>query len=80
MWGVDKDNTVWYKEMTNPDLQMQRMVDLLLFQYSYNLIALFYPLNLNGYIMLDAFFVIFYSSLHPYYNGRFAGVFRLQVS
>merc|ERR1712110_67245 len=23
MWGVDKDNTVWYKEMTNPDLQMQ---------------------------------------------------------
>ena len=31
MWGVDKDNTVWYKEMTNPDLQMQRMVNLLLF-------------------------------------------------
>ena len=24
MWGVDKDNTVWYKEQTNPDLRMQR--------------------------------------------------------
>ena len=36
MWGVDKDNTVWYKEMTNPDLQMQRMGNLLLLQYLYD--------------------------------------------
>ena len=42
MWGVDKDNTVWYKEMTNPDLQMQRMVNLLKFQYSYNVIVMIY--------------------------------------
>ena len=24
MWGVDKDNCLWYREMTNPDINTQR--------------------------------------------------------
>ena len=30
MWGVDKDNTVWFKEKTNPDLRMQRKQNILI--------------------------------------------------
>ena len=45
MWGVDKDNTVWYKEMTNPDLQMQRMAN-----YHYFNMCIMFLQCFNAYI------------------------------
>ena len=78
MWGVDKDNTVWFKEKTNPDLRMQRKSKRFLILLSRT--PLNFKVSVNISVLNTILLLILHSTLYIDHIWGSTRIFRLQVS